>query len=61
MKKTIIGGLVGILIGLGINSQAIEVNKDGFEVPNKNKAQLVDSISYEHNEGDIVVNGYRGE
>ncbi len=61
MKNKIIGGLVGILIGFGVNSQAIEVNKDGFEIPDKNKSQLIGSIGYEHDEGDIVVNAYRGE
>ena len=61
MKNKIIGGLVGILIGLGVNSQAIEVNKEGFEIPDKNKLQLTGSISYEHSGGDIVVNAYRGE
>ncbi len=61
MKNKIISGLVGILIGVGVNSQAMEVNKEGFEVPDKNKLQLVDSLIYRHNEGNLVVNVYRGE
>ncbi|MBI2673040.1 hypothetical protein HYX19_02160 [Candidatus Woesearchaeota archaeon] len=61
MKNKLIGGLVGILIGFGVNSQAKEINKDGFEIPDKNKSKLTDSIKDVHDKGEIIINGYRGE